>query len=325
MQPEHTNKFTNLDKPFLITIQNTKVNPVFILGHHRSGTSILYKILIATKTFNPVTAYHLIYYNQLLYNKEHSLEENAKTDLTNLLKKSQKDRGIDKLKITADFAEEYGFLLGQKTIEMNISKNNLGRFLEMTKKIQYISKNKKPLLLKNPYDFSHFLFIKEKIPNAKFIFIHRHPAKTLSSSIKAIRYLLKEKSLYTTMLYRLYNTIYAHPPILFFVRLLTNKLSLFGSMVLSLRMSKEVRYYLKNIEKLSKKDYQEITYEHLCDKPQETIETILTSFNLKAQEKIDYNSYIKPRKTTLDLSVKQLQKFSYAVMKKYYHNFNYQP
>ena len=39
----------NLDKKHLEKLENIEFQPVFILGLHRSGTSILYKILIATK------------------------------------------------------------------------------------------------------------------------------------------------------------------------------------------------------------------------------------------------------------------------------------
>ena len=54
---------------------------------HRSGTSILYKMLTETGNFNPVTAYHLINYNELLFNHHQNKEEQAKQELTESLKK----------------------------------------------------------------------------------------------------------------------------------------------------------------------------------------------------------------------------------------------
>ena len=61
-------KMNNPDKKYLDKIENIKFNPVFILGLHRSGTSIFYKMLVSTGHFNSVTAYHIINYEELLSN-----------------------------------------------------------------------------------------------------------------------------------------------------------------------------------------------------------------------------------------------------------------
>jgi hypothetical protein len=61
----------------------------------------------------------------------------------------------------------------------------------MCKKIQFIAGNDKPILLKNPYDFPNFLYIKRVFPNARFVFIHRNPLKTISSTLNAIKMILK--------------------------------------------------------------------------------------------------------------------------------------
>ena len=175
----------HLDDQHIKKIENINFQPVFILGFYRSGTSIFYKMLSETNCFNPVIAYHLIKYDELLHNHINKIEGNTKKDLTSYLQKIQKDRKIDRLKISADFAEEYGFLLSSRTAQSTISKKNLDLFTELGKKIQFISENNKPILLKNPIDLSNFIFIKKHFPNAKFIFIHRHPFNVSSSFIKA--------------------------------------------------------------------------------------------------------------------------------------------
>ena len=100
---------------------------------------------------------------------------------------------MDELQISADFPEEYGYILQQHTRPLYIHPNNLHIFKDLAKKIQYISENNKPLLLKNPFDFQNTLYIKEMLPDTKFIFICRDPQKILSSSMKAIRFLLQDK------------------------------------------------------------------------------------------------------------------------------------
>ena len=105
----------NPDNEFIQELQQVTFQPVFIVGLHRSGTSILYKMLTETGNFNPVTAYHLINYNELLLNHHLKKEEFAKQLLTESFReKGLRDRGIDRLKVTAEFAEEYGFLLNKK-------------------------------------------------------------------------------------------------------------------------------------------------------------------------------------------------------------------
>jgi len=105
----------NPDNEFIQELQQVTFQPVFIVGLHRSGTSILYKMLTETGNFNPVTAYHLINYNELLLNHHLKKEEFAKQLLTESFReKGLRDRGIDRLKVTAEFAEEYGVSSQQK-------------------------------------------------------------------------------------------------------------------------------------------------------------------------------------------------------------------
>jgi len=316
----------NSDQQYLQKLESIDFQPVFILGLHRSGTSILYKMLTATGCFNPVTAYHLIRYDQLLTNHINGQEESSKKELTeSFQEKGLKDRGIDKLKITADFAEEYGFLLGQKTILMNITPKNLLLFTEMAKKIQFISENKKPILLKNPYDLPNFLYIKQEFPNAKFVFIHRHPLKTLSSNISAVDLLLKNKNPYTTQLFRLYNKLFENPLLLVASRFCFSKFKVFGTVFLTVISSRSTKYYLKNIEKLPKQDYISITYEALCENPQENMAKIIKSLDIKTDKEIDFTSFIKPRKLELDPNVGKWKKFIFKFMGKYVKYFGYTP
>lgn len=314
----------NLDKQYLVRLKNIDFQPVFILGLHRSGTSILYKMLTATGCFTPVTAYHLIRYNQLLSDYETNKIESSKKELTeSFRKKGLKDRGIDRLQITADFAEEYGFLLGQKTFQMYIAPKNLSLFIELGKKVQYISNNKKPILFKNPYDLSNFLYIKQMFPTAKFVFIHRHPFKTLSSNIKAVRLLLQDKNPYTTQLFKLYNKTYENPLILYPSKWSFLNFSAIGMVLLTRYSSKSIKYYLKNIEHLPEQDYVTITYEDLCINPKKNIETIMKCLNIAIPKKIDFSSFIKPRKIDLDQSVKQLRFFIFRCMEDYFEKFSY--
>jgi len=313
----------NLDLQYLDKLDDISFQPVFILGLHRSGTSILYKMITETSDMNAVTAYHIIKYNELLYNHIHGKEKIVKDKLIDFLQKQgQIDRGIDKLKIDADFAEEYGFLLGKVSNKMYITKSNVSVFINMAKKILFISNSNKPILFKNPYDLSNFLYIKKVFPNAKFIFIHRNPYNVISSFVKAIQHLFRIKNPYTSLLYKDYNRLYDNPLSLFFIRLLYLKLTLFGTIYITLVCSKALRYYMKNIKKLSKKDYIVVSYENLCEKPSETMKDIFVFLEIKP-DRLDFTSYIRQRGDNLDLNVLKLKYFIYKNMKRYFDFFNY--
>ena len=143
--------YQNADAAYLEKLESIEFTPVFILGLHRSGTSILYRLLTQTGNFNSVTAYHLIYYNQLLKDFLLSQGEDSKKHLTQQLQSFSVDRGIDRLKLDADFPEEYGFLLGKQSSKMFITGKNNDVFTELCKKIQVVSDNNKPILLKNRF------------------------------------------------------------------------------------------------------------------------------------------------------------------------------
>ncbi len=311
------------DTKYLKQLQNIDIYPIFILGLHRSGTSILYKMLVKTGSFNAITAYHLINYDELLSHHIRGTEEQAKQTLNAFFQHSQQDRGIDKLPLTADFAEEYGFLLGKHTFAMNITDKNKDLFVELARKVQFIAENSKPLLLKNPYDFPNFLYIKKEFPQAKFIFIHRHPLAVLSSTIKAMRLLLNHKNPYTTELFKLYNVIFKNPLLLFVCRLFVNSLSSLGICFYTLLSAKSTNHYLKNIAALDQHDYIAITYEQLCKYPQATMEDILRFLRITPPKNLDFTTFIHPRKTTLDSSVRQMKRFIYTCMKRYFTTFNY--
>jgi len=314
----------NPDREFIQELKQITFQPVFILGLHRSGTSILYKILTETGSFNPVTAYHLINYNELLLNHHLKKEEQAKQHLTELLKeKGLQDRGIDRLKVTAEFAEEYGFLLNKKTVQMFITRKNVALCKEMCKKIQFIAGNDKPILLKNPYDFPNFLYIKQVFPNAKFVFIHRHPLKTISSALNAITVILKNKNPYTTQLSEIYDKFYSNPLLLQPLRFIFSKIPECGVFLITRITSKAVDYYLKNIEKLPKSDYITITYEEFCQHPQETLENILKRLSQTMIHAIDASSLISSRTVEIDGSVQKLRKHIYHSMKTYFDTFHY--
>lgn len=281
-------------------------------------------MLAATGIFNTVTAYHLLHYNEILYNHHEKKQKEAKQRLTeSFLQNGLRDRGIDQLRVTADFAEEYGFLLATRTVKMSITRKNGDLFKEMCKKIQFISGNQKPLLLKNPYDFNNFLLIKQMFPSARFVFIHRHPQKTVSSLVKAMRTILEEKNPYTARLSKVYDRWYSNPLLLQSLRFMFKTLPECSVILIANITARMTQYYVKNIKELPEEDYISITYEELCTHPSETLQRIMDKLGVSPLSTIDTGSLMQPRKRDIDKSVKKLHRYIYDLMRSYFEQFGY--
>jgi len=317
-------KENHLDHQYLEKLENITFQPVFILGLHRSGTSILYKTLGLTKCFNTVTVYHIVKYSELIYIHINNLEEKSKEELANFFKaQSQADRSIDRLEITPNFEEEYGFILTHRNYPTRLTPRNLQILIELCKKIQFITDQNKPILLKNPWDFPNFLYIKKVFPNAKFIFIHRNPVRVINSFIRAMKILFKNKNPYGTLLSRSYERIMDIPLLYYISKIYFSKyfpIGLFRNIHYS---ADATNYFLKNIGSLSEEDYINIKYEDFCNDPEEIISKIMNFLNLKSQASINYKNLIKPRKLDLIVEVERLQNYIYRKMKPYFLYWGY--
>jgi len=312
------------DDVYLSDLRQISFQPVFILGVHRSGTSILYKMLAATGSFNPLTAYHIVHYTDLLTNHKQGTEEAVRRQLTESLRREGlANRKIDSMEVTADLAEEYGFLLNRKTTAMYLKPKNMPLFVEMGKKLMYIAGNSRPLLLKNPYDLSHFLYIKQVFPNAKFVFIHRHPVKTISSTLKAFQVIFQEYHPYMAYLWGNYKKFYRNPLVIWLFRLMFITVPEIGVIYVTRATAKATSYYLRNIQKLPPEDYVALTYEEFCKHPQQTIEDIMRRLSIPIQTPIDAAAHMSPRKAKIDDAVQKLTPYIFRSLKDYCDTFRY--
>ncbi|MEF8878865.1 MAG: sulfotransferase [Candidatus Thermoplasmatota archaeon] len=310
------------DDKYLNKIKDTSFEPIFIVGQHRSGTSILYKILDKTNQFNVVRLYHILEYEKLLYNHIKNLEKETINRINNTINKKNIDnRGSDHISISAESPVEYVFVYAEYVFPWYLNSDTLPYIETLCKKIKYISENEKPILLKNPFDFSTFLFIKKMFPNSKFIFIHRNPIDVLNSLIRMLEKGFTEKNEYFGLMYKKYKLLFNNPISRYFLRLFFSTKIPIGLLELIRRSSKNVEYYLKNIDKIPEKDYVSIKYEDLCNKPNQTIGAILDFLDLKTN--FDASRFVEPRHTKTVKSVEITEKLIYKTMKEYFENFGY--
>jgi hypothetical protein len=178
-------------------------NPVFILGHWRSGTTLLHNMICQDPQFAYVTTYHGIFPNQLL---------GGKWMFKNLMSALMPEkRASDNVKLSPDFPQEEEFGLGNmhpysfynfwffphntfEYYEKYIRFNNVDEHV----KKEWIANYKKLMqaamcnlkrsefVSKNPPHTGRIKILLEAFPNAKFIYIYRNPVTVFESTKKLI-------------------------------------------------------------------------------------------------------------------------------------------
>jgi len=281
------------DQRHLSRIVDIDFRPIFILGDHRSGTTLFYDMLRRTGAFNIVTAYHIIAYDQLLTNHIKGRTEQAKQALAERFEQlGIGSRRIDGVLVHPDLPEEYGFFLNQGT---RLQASTLERFTEGCRKIQYISDPEKPLLLKNPWDYKHFEGVAQLFPQAPLLFVHRHPVEVINSRLRAARNQLASKSEYTALLSKRYEQLFRRPIGLFFLRLLFSNFRGLGARLTGRHVAKAASHYIEHLSELDRSRYMEIRYEDLCRRPNEIVGNILEFLGLHASNEVDFTQIISRR------------------------------
>jgi len=285
-----------MDEPYLPLVQNVHFEPIFILGDHRSGTTLLYKLLAATQCFNFVTAYHVIRYDDILFNYVNRREDDARQALDELFRSlGLSDRIIDGVPVTPDLPEEYGFILPNAGYRPQLSPGNLPGFIELCKKVQFVSASDRPLLLKNPWDFLNFMYVKAAFPDARFIFIHRHPIHVINSQLHATRSLLSTRNAYVALIARWYAQLFQRPAQFLAMRLLFSPHFDLGLRIAVRHVVRATTYFLQHVDSLSETDYISVRYEDLCEDPETNVARILEFLGLKPMASLAYDTFIEPR------------------------------
>ncbi|MBS3778082.1 MAG: sulfotransferase [Candidatus Thermoplasmatota archaeon] len=326
--PAQTGEFVKdhqLDDQFADQINNISYKPVFILGLHRSGTSILYKMLRSTKNFNSLTAYDVVYYNQLLYNKINDMQEEYKKRFNNLIMKTgQESRGIDRIKMNADFAIEYSFLLGPPYLFQQLKPDNTQIFDEMCRKLQFVKGKEKPLLLKNPWDFPNFLFIKKQVPDAKFIFIHRHPVDMMNSSMNALRVIVNKETVYSDIFSPFAKKIDENPLLQYFLKSLLYSIAPPAIPLVVENRALYTRRFLQDIQKLDPSSFVNVRYEDLCAKTTSTMQKIVNHLDIDGIDVESFEDFINPRDLTYTPDIKRMKSYILKRFAPYCSHFSYQ-
>lgn len=285
----------NPDLPYLDSLKDVGFRPFFIIGDHRSGTTLLYQLLAQTQCFNIVTAYHVIRYDQVVFDHMQGRSEESRQELSaTFAQLGLKDRILDGIAVSPDLPEEYGFVIDGGP-RPQLTPSTLPKFVELCRKIQFTSEPERPILLKNPWDVLRFAYVKECFPQSKLIFIHRHPLTVINSQLRAIRSLLETKSAYTALTARWYRKMFQSPVRLFATRLLFSSRFKLAERITARHVRLVADYYLRNISSIPKADYVSIRYEDLCENPDRVIQEILDFGGFHTTAREGYKDSVHPR------------------------------
>ncbi|MFO8133396.1 MAG: sulfotransferase [Thermoplasmatota archaeon] len=310
------------DTRYMEQLADTSFRPVFILGFPRSGTTILYRVLDKTGQFNVVTLYHVLYHDRLLSHFFNGGKQAAVDEISAYFERHGVDtREADSLSVGPCQPTEYGFMLPERGFPWNVTEKNSGRLSLLCKKIAFMAGNEQPVLLKNPFDFGNFVRVKRLFPNARFVFIHRHPVDVLDSQMRGMRQIFRQKNDYLALIFGKYDEGYDNPLLRQFFRQVFSPYIPLGLFYLLQRNARAGRYYVDNIDWLPAEDYVAVTYEELCRHPTETVSRILGHFDLDAS--FDAERYIQPRDTDTAPRVRTLNGFICRRMRRYCRRLGY--
>ncbi len=192
-------------------VQETEIDPspLFIIGHWRSGTTLLHNLVSLDRQFTFPNMYHVAFPHHFL------LTEDVVSKFTGwMLPKSRPMDNIETgwqlpqedeiglcalslispyLMITFPEKDLYRDLFELRNVSPQVLQEWKDTFLHFLRKVTY--REQKPIVLKSPSHTFRVPLMLDMFPNAKFLYIHRHPYDVFRSSMHLRRALFEENTL----------------------------------------------------------------------------------------------------------------------------------
>ena len=312
-----------MDTQYCSAFSKLDFRPVFIVGDHRSGTTLLYQILAATGRFHVLNAYQVIHYDEIVTHFMEGRTQTARLDLEKRFAElGLSNRVFDGVRVTPDLPEEYGFVI-EDSARPQLRPSNRGRLVELCQKLRLIGGSDKPILLKNPWDVLSFVSLKESFPEAKLIFLHRHPLAVINSQLRAIRSMMEVHNDYFRLIARWYPRVWDSRIRRQFMRqVFSGRLPLWRYIV-PRHVARAGTYFMANFDCIPVADAICFRYEDICRNPSDNIEAILRFLQIEPDGAIDYASLIDKRPTNLLPEVARYRTQILRPMQPYLDRFHY--
>ncbi len=193
--------FRMVEAIVMLLLPKKKVNPIFILGYYRSGTTYLQELLASDKNHRTLTLFQsvlpevslcfgwlfvpilsFITMTFRIKNPYHNID-------FSWIFPGEEDVAINAMMAVHDYNKIYQYPSKHEIITdhyLNFknpedSKKWMANYRYLLKKLAYCYGDKK-LVLKSPPNTGRIDLLKNNFPDAKFIFIHRDPFVSISSA-----------------------------------------------------------------------------------------------------------------------------------------------
>lgn len=246
---------------------------LFILGNHRSGTTWLYQLLAGTGALTPLTAYHVITWGDASASRAQVAAA--------LQDRGISERQLDGVAISPDLPEEYCYILNNEGFSSWSTRASLPLLRAVVSRLREEGQGR-PVVLKNPWDYANFELLAREFPEARFVFLHRHPLRVVHSALAVFRVMMEAPDAYLELLSRRYAALRQRPLRRRFLRWFSQRglaVELFAGGV---RASND--YYLSRAGRLGERAMS-LRYEDLCADPGQQLGRILDFLGLTGVER----------------------------------------
>lgn len=276
----------NEDEAYLSLVSSLEVNPVFIMGFHRSGTTFIYDSVAKCFPLANLDLYSIFFYDRILSNVVNKNEQSDRQWFNRYLDYlGIKDRGLDRFPVKDNMVEEYCWALSQKNKFLPTTKTkakDLPKLKELCQKLTYANPGVKGVLLKNPFDYPYAEKLLRYFPNAKFVYVKRKPSQILNSFLNGCIELMTPHPFFALM-------TRTQPPLSqFFVRLSArvmkdqNAERVLRNISFSSqrRLKKDLALAKKSLSALPKESYVVVDYEEFNKDPVASLRAVQQTLNI---------------------------------------------
>lgn len=228
----------------------------FVLGPHRSGTTIFTRSLAESGEFVYLTAAEIV--------ARHRGADQVEPTLGKLVERKE-TRLIDRTEISADLPEEYGFVLpGRRLTEETAPQldsvyRNLGAKGDLGRRF----------LLRNPWDLTRTDLIHRLFPRAVFVFTVRDPVATINSQVRAARKLFGAPSDYHALLDPRYRLLIERRMRFAFYGWVSSRRVLVARLIKGFQLSTDK--LVRDLEDLPRDRWIAVRYEDLVREPEKEL------------------------------------------------------
>jgi len=189
------------DRLYGTDLRKVTPKPVFIIGLHRSGTTLLYQMLAGAFPVASLSVHHVVNYDRILLHHHAGTAAAAGRELDSLFRSwHMATRGIDEVPLTHAMLEEYGWVLRRRAGAFHVNGKTAPLLDEICRKLQCLTPSAEAVLLKNPWDTGHAGDLLAYFPEARFIFLQRDPVAIVNSQFRIAKDHGGEKDPYLDLL-----------------------------------------------------------------------------------------------------------------------------